>query len=511
MRKKFNQATIAKIFTAALLIFTLLVSCNTFDLSGIKIPNFDLSGIKIPDGTTINISKVPDGLMIATNIPLRNLLFPKIYLPSENKSFIMLNNGTVASLGLNDPYKDPLIQLLLALEQKLNIQAVPLSQDILNPFKLATSPSLPTTWDIRGTNKLQPVWTQGYRPICVFMSLSCILDYANNLTGTDTVSPDFWSYLYQEFVNNYSYLNDSPNQINENSSVVFACMIAAINQDESQIISIKQSYPKYKVNQGIIQTKEIINNNNSIGGTTFEENYKSNMLYGPNLQTSVYNRADRLFNTYSKQLENNTQDPVKKANFRLVDNRDLNTLKYLLYSDMPIVIGLPVRNDVWNPVIDQTQLPLVNALPKDLMPGMIEIPTFENEVLTKISDATDKQIIISSYNKTTNFYELRDSADRQRVQSILMNLGYRITDGNHAIVLVGYVNGDGTDAWAKKGYPSGYFIIRNSWGTAWGNYGYAKIPYGYVLEAGYQALVAYSPNSNPAVNCFTHIFGIACP
>ena len=346
----------------------------------------------------------------------------------------------------------------------------------------------------------------GQRPVCVFIALSFILDYANNLTGEETVSPDFWSYLYQEFINNYSYLNDAPNQINENSSIIFACMLASINQDEGQIISIKKSYPKYKVNQGIIQTKEIVNNNNRVGATTFEGNYKDNMLYGVNLQASVYERADFLFGKFSQQLENNYYTPVKKANFRLVDNRDLNTLKYLLYSDMPIVIGLPVRRDLWNPIFDLTKTPAINVLPRHLMPGMIEIPTFENEIINKISDAADKKMIISSYKKTTNFYELREGVDQEKSQSILKNLGYKMTDGYHALVIVGYEDGDNKDEWAMKGYPSGYFIIRNSWGTQWGNYGYAKIPYGYVLEAGYQALVAYSPDSNARFNCFTHIF-----
>ena len=168
MREKFNRATITKFFVVVLLIFALisalvfalLASCNNIDiaiikipilasikipipiLASIKIPIPILASIKIPEGSA---PKVPDGLMIDTNIPLKNLLFPKSYLPSENKNSITLNDGTTVSLGLADPYKDSLIQLLLTSEQKLNLKAIPLPQNILQPFKLETSPSLPQT------------------------------------------------------------------------------------------------------------------------------------------------------------------------------------------------------------------------------------------------------------------------------------------------------------------------------------------------------------------------------
>jgi hypothetical protein len=53
--------------------------------------------------------------------------------------------------------------------------------------------------------------------------------------------------------------------------------------------------------------------------------------------------------------------------------------------------------------------------------------------------------------------------------------------GGHAILVVGYDDGDGVGR--------GHFIVRNSWGSAWGHNGYAYLPYGYVEAHGLQAWV----------------------
>jgi C1A family cysteine protease len=63
---------------------------------------------------------------------------------------------------------------------------------------------------------------------------------------------------------------------------------------------------------------------------------------------------------------------------------------------------------------------------------------------------------------------------------------------NHAIVLVGWNDDLGTD--------NGYWILRNSWGTSWGEAGYMRIRYG-KSQVGYAAnFVEYAggtPNSTP--------------
>jgi len=57
------------------------------------------------------------------------------------------------------------------------------------------------------------------------------------------------------------------------------------------------------------------------------------------------------------------------------------------------------------------------------------------------------------------------------------------SDGGHAVMAVGY---DDlmliTNPFDKKVSTKGAFLIRNSWGTSWGNHGYGWLPYEYVLR-----------------------------
>ncbi len=60
---------------------------------------------------------------------------------------------------------------------------------------------------------------------------------------------------------------------------------------------------------------------------------------------------------------------------------------------------------------------------------------------------------------------------------------------NHAVVLVGWNDNNGTD---------GYWILRNSWGTSWGMGGYMYIGYG-VSQVGYAAnFIEYAGGTSPA-------------
>jgi C1A family cysteine protease len=49
-------------------------------------------------------------------------------------------------------------------------------------------------------------------------------------------------------------------------------------------------------------------------------------------------------------------------------------------------------------------------------------------------------------------------------------------EGGHAIVAIGY------DDAKKIGKDKGALLIRNSWGTEWGDKGYGWLPYSYVLK-----------------------------
>jgi len=57
------------------------------------------------------------------------------------------------------------------------------------------------------------------------------------------------------------------------------------------------------------------------------------------------------------------------------------------------------------------------------------------------------------------------SADFQLYKSGVLNSATCGTQLNHAITAIGYGNSDGQD----------YYIVRNSWGTSWGDKGYINI------------------------------------
>lgn len=63
-------------------------------------------------------------------------------------------------------------------------------------------------------------------------------------------------------------------------------------------------------------------------------------------------------------------------------------------------------------------------------------------------------------------------------------LHYKRISGGHCIAIIGYDNKDQT------------FLVQNSWGTGWGNYGFAKMPYEYWERYGMDAwgIVDISPN-----------------
>jgi C1A family cysteine protease len=52
----------------------------------------------------------------------------------------------------------------------------------------------------------------------------------------------------------------------------------------------------------------------------------------------------------------------------------------------------------------------------------------------------------------------------------------------HAIVAVGYDNGRTVTNTTSSHTSTGAFLIRNSWGTSWGQSGYGWMPYDYVLR-----------------------------
>jgi hypothetical protein len=62
----------------------------------------------------------------------------------------------------------------------------------------------------------------------------------------------------------------------------------------------------------------------------------------------------------------------------------------------------------------------------------------------------------------------------------------------HSVVIVGYIDD-------SKYSGGGVFIIRNSWGSNWMDHGHAKIPYGYYMMHGNDAVAIDVGNSQPAI------------
>jgi C1A family cysteine protease len=89
------------------------------------------------------------------------------------------------------------------------------------------------------------------------------------------------------------------------------------------------------------------------------------------------------------------------------------------------------------------------------------------------------------------------SAATRQTGRITMRIGNEAAIGGHAVLLVGYV-----DTPASPG--GGYFIVRNSWGTAsFGSAnpfgaGYGTIPYQYITNDAWEAFTAVVPGINSA-------------
>jgi len=83
------------------------------------------------------------------------------------------------------------------------------------------------------------------------------------------------------------------------------------------------------------------------------------------------------------------------------------------------------------------------------------------------------------------------SAETRRSGRITMRIGNENTAGGHAMCLIGYQD----DANSPGG---GFFILRNSWGTSWGNEcpygaGNGTIPYKYISDDNWEAVTTGPP------------------
>jgi len=64
----------------------------------------------------------------------------------------------------------------------------------------------------------------------------------------------------------------------------------------------------------------------------------------------------------------------------------------------------------------------------------------------------------------------------------------RVRSAKHAVIATGWVDDDNIDT-------GGYWIIKNSWGTDWGESGYGKVKYGVIHHHGYAII------NHPIISC----------
>ncbi len=57
--------------------------------------------------------------------------------------------------------------------------------------------------------------------------------------------------------------------------------------------------------------------------------------------------------------------------------------------------------------------------------------------------------------------------------------------GNHATLIVGWIDNSALPQGAPVGSGGGYFIVRNSWGNCYGDQGHVYLPYNWVKEYAY--------------------------
>jgi len=111
------------------------------------------------------------------------------------------------------------------------------------------------------------------------------------------------------------------------------------------------------------------------------------------------------------------------------------------------------------------------------------VPT--RNVLAYKEHMSQQQPVTLSIPVYNSWYQ---SAETRRSGRITLRVGNEPSVGGHAVLLAGY-----QDAPSSPG--GGYFIVRNSWGLAWGSQcpygaGYGTIPYQYIINDAWESVTA---------------------
>ena len=150
------------------------------------------------------------------------------------------------------------------------------------------------------------------------------------------------------------------------------------------------------------------------------------------------------------------------------------------------------REQIWpynvNPPCNNHGTAPAQARPNGLQQRLTTIQVPPRDVQAYKTHMARQRPVTLSIPVYNSWYQ---SAETRRSGRITMRVGNEASAGGHAVCLVGY-----QDSPSSPG--GGYFIVRNSWSTAWAyqspyGAGYGTIPYQYIANEGWEAFTAAVP------------------
>lgn len=441
---------------------------------------------------------MPPGLSDFAPVAQPDQGHPRVNVPSMNQSTTVLMPSEAVSSDNTGNQNHSLPQVVgLGLQEEASFHVQTAFDSSLDPVFAYQGGSLPANADLRAGDTA--IRNQGSRGTCTFHAWAGLMDYllkqASFYQGPSTgLSPQYLSWLYQEEVEHYQSLDDSPvygqmqvqfsihTDDNGNNPDSYRLLETRIfpndsnlqaNIDQAVATVFQSSAWLSWAQQGVhwlwwtwqpIQTgtAQTLNEGSSIQavGELIDANSPAKVDFTGNQGTvtegfvpypvptatpipasdrtgSRQQRAQHIMGSAIAQRLASYPVPVKKLRTFLI-SKDINSLKAALSQGKPLVIGMP---------------------------------TFVTSATADVSQDSSA----SPWNMQN-----RSSLDAARIDARPPAVS---SNGNHAVLLIGYRD--------QAGAPGGgYFIVRNSWGTSWGYMGYALISYDYIYQYAFAPMTA---------------------